>query len=136
MHRKKQAETKRAKRAKHATAQCGPKRFVTYEKLADKCVRGLCVCVPCGGEGDRYERMRMDSMPGGEHGLICVSSWVGGGDALGACLPSLDFPCLRFQTNTGGAEYRQFKRRVVVDAEAAGGVGTRDEGRHHSRGCV
>lgn len=36
MHRKGQAETKRAEKAKTATAHCGPKRFVSYEKLADK----------------------------------------------------------------------------------------------------
>jgi hypothetical protein len=36
VHRKGQADNKRAKRSKNVTAHCGPKRFVTYEKLADK----------------------------------------------------------------------------------------------------
>lgn len=41
MHYKKQAETRQAKRAKKraaGTPQCGPKRYVSYDKLADKCV--------------------------------------------------------------------------------------------------
>jgi len=38
VHRKGMAKTKRAKQAKNVTAHCGPKRFVAYEKLADKYV--------------------------------------------------------------------------------------------------
>jgi hypothetical protein len=36
VHRKGQAKTKRAEKSKNHTAKCGPKRFVSYEKLADK----------------------------------------------------------------------------------------------------
>jgi hypothetical protein len=45
VHRKRQADNKRAKRSKNVTVQCGPKRFVSYEKLADKCVHVRVVCV-------------------------------------------------------------------------------------------